>query len=54
MKGDYFLGTQDVTMTAQTSRAMFEHGLIGWLSQMSLKPIVGDRVKYIRSDRKKG
>ena len=38
MKGDYFLGTRDVSMTAQTSRAMFENGLIGWLSQMSLQP----------------
>ena len=38
IKGDYFLGTRDVSMTAQTSRAMFQHGLIGWLSQMSLKP----------------
>lgn len=39
MKGDYFLGTRDVSMTAQTSRAMFQQGLIGWLSQMSLKPM---------------
>lgn len=46
IKGDYFLGTRDVSMTARTSRAMFEHGLIGWLSQMSLKP----RGSVIHSD----
>jgi len=34
IKGDYFLGTRDVTMTAKTSRALFEHGIPGWLDGM--------------------
>ena len=31
MKGDYFFGTRDVTMTAKTARAMFQDGIPGWL-----------------------
>lgn len=34
IKGDYFLGTRDVTMTAKTSRALFEYGIPGWLDGM--------------------
>lgn len=34
MKGDYFFGTRDVTMTAKTARAMFQYGLPGWLDAM--------------------
>jgi tRNA-splicing ligase RtcB (3'-phosphate/5'-hydroxy nucleic acid ligase) len=39
MKGDYFLGTRDVTMTAATSRSMFADGIPGWLEQMSTTPM---------------
>jgi tRNA-splicing ligase RtcB (3'-phosphate/5'-hydroxy nucleic acid ligase) len=39
MKGDYFLGTRDVTMTAATSTAMFNDGIPGWLEQMAKAPI---------------
>ena len=38
MKGDYFLGTRDVSMDAATSRSMFEHGILGWLEEMTDKP----------------
>ncbi|BAZ42431.1 hypothetical protein NIES4101_84000 [Calothrix sp. NIES-4101] len=31
MKGDYFFGTRDVTMTAKSMQALFQHGVIGWL-----------------------
>jgi len=34
MKGDYFFGTRDVTMTAKTARALFQHGIPGWLDAM--------------------
>jgi tRNA-splicing ligase RtcB len=34
IKGDYFFGTRDVTMTAKTSRAMFQYGVPGWLDAM--------------------
>lgn len=34
MKGDYFFGTRDVTMTAKTSRAIFQYGVPGWLDAM--------------------
>lgn len=30
LKGDYFFGTRDVTQSAQTQAAMFQHGLLGW------------------------
>lgn len=39
MKGDYFEGTRDVTMTAKTAQALFCHGILGWLEQMSQKPL---------------
>ena len=38
MKGDYFFGTRDVSMSANTSRAMFQHGIPGWLEGMRDKP----------------
>ncbi|MFB8789211.1 MAG: RtcB family protein [Potamolinea sp.] len=38
MKGDYFFGTRDVTMTANTSRALFQHGIPGWLDAMIDSP----------------
>jgi tRNA-splicing ligase RtcB (3'-phosphate/5'-hydroxy nucleic acid ligase) len=38
MKGDYFFGTRDVTMTVNTSRALFQHGVMGWLDAMLGKP----------------
>jgi len=34
LKGDYFFGTRDVSMTAKTARAMFQHGIPGWLDAM--------------------
>ncbi|BAY94654.1 MULTISPECIES: RtcB family protein [unclassified Tolypothrix] len=34
MKGDYFFGTRDVTMTAHAMRALFQHGVPGWLDAM--------------------
>ncbi|HEY9613502.1 RtcB family protein [Allocoleopsis sp.] len=34
MKGDYFFGTRDVTLTAKTARALFQHGIPGWLDAM--------------------
>jgi tRNA-splicing ligase RtcB len=34
MKGDYFFGTRDVTMTAATAHALFQHGIPGWLDAM--------------------
>lgn len=39
MKGDYLLGTRDVSMNAATSRGMFKHGILGWLEEMTPKPI---------------
>lgn len=38
MKGDYFFGTRDVTMTANTSCALFQHGIPGWLDAMIDSP----------------
>jgi tRNA-splicing ligase RtcB len=38
MKGDYFFGTRDVTMTAQTMQALFQYGVIGWLDAMLDQP----------------
>lgn len=38
IKGDYFFGTRDVTMTANTSRALFQHGIPGWLDAMIDSP----------------
>ncbi len=34
LKGDYFFGTGDVSMTAKTAGAMFQHGIPGWLDAM--------------------
>jgi tRNA-splicing ligase RtcB (3'-phosphate/5'-hydroxy nucleic acid ligase) len=39
MRGDYFFGTRDVTMTAATSHAMFNDGIPGWLGQMAKQPM---------------
>ncbi|PHJ58722.1 RtcB protein [Nostoc linckia z18] len=38
MKGDYFFGTRDVTMTAQAMRALFQYGVPGWLDAMLDRP----------------
>ncbi|AFY31134.1 RtcB family protein [Calothrix sp. PCC 7507] len=38
MKGDYFFGTRDVTMTAQTMRALFQYGVPGWVDAMLDQP----------------
>lgn len=38
MKGDYFFGTRDVTMTAKTARALFQYGIPGWLDAMLDSP----------------
>ncbi len=38
MKGDYFFGTRDVTMTAKTSCALFQYGIPGWLDAMLDSP----------------
>ncbi|MEJ6483295.1 RtcB family protein [Nostoc punctiforme UO1] len=34
MKGDYFFGTRDVTMTAEAMRSLFQYGIPGWLDAM--------------------
>ncbi|MEH2041838.1 RtcB family protein [Nostoc sp.] len=34
MKGDYFFGTRDVTMTAHAMQALFQYGVPGWLDAM--------------------
>jgi tRNA-splicing ligase RtcB len=44
MKGDYFFGTRDVTMTSYTARALFQHGIPGWLDAMLDAP-TGNVVK---------
>ncbi|MGJ5630408.1 RtcB family protein [Nostoc sp. CALU 1950] len=38
MKGDYFFGTRDVTMTAHAMQALFQYGVPGWLDAMLDKP----------------
>lgn len=38
LKGDYFFGTRDVSMTAKTASAMFQHGIPGWLEALRDKP----------------
>ncbi|MBD2448368.1 RtcB family protein [Nostoc sp. FACHB-152] len=38
MKGDYFFGTRDVTMTANTMQALFQYGVPGWLDAMLDQP----------------
>ncbi|MBD2205834.1 RtcB family protein [Calothrix sp. FACHB-1219] len=44
MKGDYFFGTRDVTMTANAMGALFQHGVPGWLDAMLDRP-TGSLVK---------
>lgn len=39
MKGNYFLGTRDVTMTAKTANALFQYGIVGWLDSMLDAPM---------------
>ncbi|MBE9001720.1 RtcB family protein [Nostoc sp. LEGE 12447] len=38
MKGDYFFGTRDVTMTADAMRSLFQYGIPGWLDAMLDRP----------------
>ncbi|WP_245916076.1 RtcB family protein [Merismopedia glauca] len=38
MKGDFFFGKRDVTMTAQTMQALFQNGAIGWLDAILDRP----------------
>ena len=38
LKGDYLLGTRDVSMTAATARSMFQNGIIGWLDKTATQP----------------
>jgi tRNA-splicing ligase RtcB len=38
MKGDYFFGTRDVTMTAKTMQSLFQHGVSGWLDAIFDQP----------------
>jgi tRNA-splicing ligase RtcB len=38
MKGDYFFGKRDVTMTDKAMRQLFQNGVIGWLDVMLDKP----------------
>ncbi|MEH2156739.1 RtcB family protein [Nostoc sp.] len=38
MKGDYFFGTRDVTMTADAMRSLFQYGVPGWLDTMLDQP----------------
>ncbi|MBW4507367.1 MAG: RtcB family protein [Scytonematopsis contorta HA4267-MV1] len=38
MKGDYFFGTRDVTMTSSAMRGLFQHGVLGWLDAMLNTP----------------
>ncbi|MEH2295457.1 RtcB family protein [Nostoc sp.] len=38
MKGDYFFGTRDVTMTADAMRSLFQYGVPGWLDAMLNQP----------------
>lgn len=38
MKGDFFFGKRDVTMTAQTMQALFQDGAIGWLDAILDRP----------------
>jgi len=38
LKGDFLLGTRDVTQKADTQRAMFNDGLLGWHESQHLNP----------------
>ncbi|MTJ52938.1 RtcB family protein, partial [Anabaena sp. UHCC 0253] len=46
MKGDYFFGTRDVTMTAKTMQSLFQYGVTGWLDVMLDSPTGS----FIKSD----
>ena len=39
MKGDYLLGTRDVTITAAASWGIFNDGIPDWLEQMTKQPL---------------
>jgi tRNA-splicing ligase RtcB len=39
MKGDYFFGSRDVTATAETSRGMFDRGIVGLLEGTTRQPL---------------
>jgi tRNA-splicing ligase RtcB (3'-phosphate/5'-hydroxy nucleic acid ligase) len=38
IKGDFFFGTRDVTMTAQAMQSLFQYGVTGWLDAMLDRP----------------
>jgi tRNA-splicing ligase RtcB len=38
LKGDFFFGARDVTMTAQTMQALFQDGVMGWLDALDNRP----------------
>ncbi|HBL09974.1 MAG TPA: RtcB family protein [Cyanobacteria bacterium UBA11162] len=38
IKGDYFFGKRDVTMTQKAMQALFQDGVIGWLDQIFNQP----------------
>jgi tRNA-splicing ligase RtcB (3'-phosphate/5'-hydroxy nucleic acid ligase) len=38
MKGDYFFGKRDVTMSTQAMQALFQDGVLGWLEVMLTQP----------------
>lgn len=38
MKGDYFFGTRDVSMSAKTAQALFQYGIPGLLDAMQARP----------------
>lgn len=38
LRGDYLLGSRDVTQTAASMQALFNEGLIGWLTAMRAQP----------------
>jgi tRNA-splicing ligase RtcB len=46
MKGDYFFGTRDVTMTGKTMQALFQYGVPGWIDAMLDQPTGS----FIKSD----
>lgn len=53
MKGDFFFGKRDVTMTAQTMQAMFQTGAIGWLDAMLDQPtgsVVGSDLNQLATE----
>jgi tRNA-splicing ligase RtcB (3'-phosphate/5'-hydroxy nucleic acid ligase) len=46
MKGDYFFGTRDVTMSSSHMRALFQDGVLGWLDVIFEAPTGS----FIKSD----